>query len=172
VDAVVTRLTGQETEGAAFTFTEQLGVVFVFPILSVMLTVYVNVPLLEGVPWIWPAGEVTKRPGGAPLSANTGDPEPGVKVSETGLMEIETPKVGKVGQLMEGAAVTSNWQVRVSEARLESRTVKVALYVPGAAVGIPVIAPVVTLNCRPAGRALVFERTYGGVPPVTVTNPL
>jgi hypothetical protein len=53
---------------------------------------------------------------------------------------------------------------------VESFTVTFAVLVP-AAVGVPVITPVLALIVSPAGRP-VADHVYGVVPPVAVTGAL
>ena len=56
-----------------------------------------------------------------------------------------------VGQANVTGGVTLMVQLMVAEVPVESTTFAVKLYVP-AVVGVPVMAPVVAFNVRPAGR--------------------
>jgi hypothetical protein len=76
-----------EVIGGAATVTEQFNVP-VFPLESVMVTVYGNVPLTVAVPEIVPLADIV-RPAGRPVAEKVyGLPTPPLAVSVTGVMAV------------------------------------------------------------------------------------
>ena len=74
---------------------------------------------------------------------------------------------GKEVLLTAKAGFTTMLKLPVAVAFVESFTCAVKLAVPLGPVGVPVIAPVLAVNAKPAGRLpTVMLQVYGGKPPL------
>ena len=115
VAVIVTQLQLELIDG--YTVIEQHTVPWL-PLLSVIVTVYVNVPVEVGVPEIVPVFEIL-RPGGSPVALNVyGPPAPPLALSVTGVIAIPFTAltVTHVDVIGAGFTVIEQFNVSVSPA--------------------------------------------------------
>src|ERR1017187_9716450 len=128
----------------------------------------VKVPAAVGVPVMAPVLVLTVRPAGSvPVATEkVNGPVPPETVMAGLLNATPTSPEFTAEQASEGPATMVKGQVPVATAPFLSVTLMVK--VP-AAVGVPVMAPVLALSVKPAGRVPVAtEKVNGAVPPETV----
>ena len=130
-----------------------------------------KVPEAVGVPLMAPVLVLSVRPAGSvPTTEKVYGGVPPVTVSGPLLNGTPTvPVVPDDRQVSIGGETIVYGQVVLDMTPLASVTL--ILNVP-AAVGVPVIAPVLVFSVRPAGSVPTTEKVYGAVPPVTVSAPL
>jgi hypothetical protein len=129
----------------------------VAPVLSVAVTVTVDVPTAVGVPEITPVFGLIDKPAGTPLADHVIVPVP--PVADMVGLGYTRPRVdaGNVdGPLIVSAGLIVNVYARVAVALKASVTLTCTVNEPDA-VGVPEITPVAAPIERPAGRPLAVQ---------------
>jgi hypothetical protein len=124
---------------------------------SVSVTTTVLVPAAVGVPLIAPVEALSVKPGGRPVAPQWYGALPPDPASVAAYAEFTAPFGSEVVPIASAGAITSGrFFVAVVCDALESLTVTETLLVP-AAVGVPLIAPVVAFRVRPAGSPVAIH---------------